>query len=86
MNKKLRSKIMEFINSEEGKVGVKTSLTFGLVGVGLLLMQTIFPSVAKAQFECFSNDDCAGDEVCHFWCKKISGVCQGDWHSQCVDA
>ena len=50
MNKNLRSKISEFINSEEGKVGVKTSLTFGLVGVGLLLMQTIFPSVAKAQF------------------------------------
>ena len=86
MNKKLRSKIMEFINSEEGKVGVKTSLTFGLVGVGLLLMQTIFPSVAKAQFECFSGDECPDDEVCHFWCKKISGVCQGDWHSRCVDA
>ena len=86
MNKKLRSKIMEFINSEEGKVGVKTSLTFGLVGVGLLLMQTIFPSVAKANFECFSNDECASDEGCVFWCEKISGVCEGDWHSQCVSS
>ena len=86
MNKNLRSKIMEFINSEEGKVGVKTSLTFGLVGVGLLLMQTIFPSVAKATFECFSGDDCADDEVCEFWCRKVSGECTGEWHSQCVDA
>ena len=86
MNKKLRSKIMEFINSEEGKVGVKTSLTFGLVGVGLLLMQTIFPSVAKANFECLNNDYCTDDEVCYFWCKKVSGICQGDWHSKCVDA
>ena len=86
MNKNLRSKISEFINSEEGKVGVKTSLTFGLVGVGLLLMQTIFPSVAKANFECLSGDECADDEVCHFWCEKISGVCQGNWYSQCVDA
>ena len=86
MNKNLRSKIMEFINSEEGKVGVKTSLTFGLVGVGLLLMQTIFPSVAKAGFECFSGDDCAGDDVCHFWCEKVSGECIGNWHSKCVDA
>lgn len=78
MNKKLRSKIMEFINSEEGKVGVKTSLTFGLVGVGLLLMQTIFPSVAKAQFKCWSNDECADDEVCAFWQDKY-----GEYRSEC---
>ena len=86
MNKNLRSKIMEFINSEEGKVGVKTSLTFGLVGVGLLLMQTIFPSAANAQFKCLSNDNCTDDEVCYFWCKKVSGECTGNWHSKCVDA
>ena len=70
---------MEFINSEEGKVGVKTSLTFGLVGVGLLLMQTIFPSVAKAQFECFSDDECADGEVCTFWQDEDIGY----WHSEC---
>ena len=79
MNKKLRSKIMEFINSEEGKVGVKTSLTFGLVGVGLLLMQTIFPSAAKAQFECFSGDECADDEVCVFWQDEYTS----EYHSEC---
>ena len=78
MNKNLRSKIMEFINSEEGKVGVKTSLTFGLVGVGLLLMQTIFPSVAKADIECWNNDECADGERCAFWQDKY-----GEYHSEC---
>ena len=82
MNKNLRSKISEFINSEEGKVGVKTSLTFGLVGVGLLLMQTIFPSVAKANFECFSNDECADGEKCAFWQDEYIG----EWHSKCVSS
>ena len=79
MNKNLRSKIMEFINSEEGKVGVKTSLTFGLVGVGLLLMQTIFPSVAKADIECWNNDECADGEECVFWQEEDTGYL----HSEC---
>ena len=86
MNKKLRSKIMEFINSEEGKVGVKTSLTFGLVGVGLLLMQTIFPSVAKAHFECLSGDECAAMKSAVFGVKRSQVFVQADWHSQCVSS
>ena len=81
---RLRSKITEFINCEEGKVGIKTSLSLGLVGGGLLLMQTIFPSAAKAHFECLSNNDCPDDEVCKFWCEKVNGVCTGKWHSKCV--
>lgn len=84
MFNKLRGKITEFINSEEGKVGVKTSLSLGLVGGGLLLMQTMFPSAAKAGFECISNDHCADDEVCYFWCEEVSGVCTGNWHSKCI--
>ena len=86
MFNRIRSKIAEFINSEEGKVGVKTSLSLGLVGGGLLLMQTMFPSTAKADFKCWNDGDCANDEVCYFWCEKVSGVCNGNWHSKCVDA
>lgn len=86
MYKRLRDKVTEFINSEEGKVGVKTSLSLGLVGGGLLLMQTMFPSTAKANFACLNNSECADDEVCEFWCEKVSGVCEGDWHSECVSA
>ena len=86
MYERLRSKIIEFINSEEGKVGVKTSLSLGLIGGGLLLMQTMFPSPAKAGFECWTNDDCADDEVCKFFCKRVSGVCTGNWYSKCISA
>lgn len=64
MYKKLRDKVTEFINSEDGKVGVKTSLSLGLVGGGLLLMQSMFPSAAKADNECWVNDDCAEGETC----------------------
>ena len=66
MFSQLRDRIIEFINSEEGRVGVKTSLSLGLVGGGLLLMQTMFPSAAKAELECFSDSDCDDDEVCDF--------------------
>ncbi len=78
MFSQLRDRIIEFINSEEGKVGVKTSLSLGLVGGSLLLMQTMFPSTAKANFECFSDSDCAGDEVCHFWKDEYDR-----WQSEC---
>ena len=83
MYERLRSKIAEFINSEEGKVGVKTSLSLGLVGGGLLLMQTMFPSTAKADFECVDDDDCTGSKVCHFWCTEYMGACTGEWNSEC---
>ncbi len=79
MYRKLREKFVEFVNSEEGKVGVKTSLSLGLVGGGILLMQTTFPSAAKAHFECFSDDDCANDEECIFWQDE-----KGAYHSECV--
>ena len=84
MYKRLRQKLVEFISSEDGKVGVKTSLSLGLVGGGILLMQTMFPSPAKAGFECFSNDECGDDEFCYFWCEEVGGVCYGNWHSKCV--
>ena len=79
MFSQLRDRIIEFINSEEGKVGVKTSLSLGLVGGGLLLMQTVFPSTAKADFECLYDSDCADDdEVCHFWQDEYDNL-----HSKC---
>ncbi len=78
MFNQLRDRIIEFINSEEGKVGVKTSLSLGLVGGGLLLMQTMFPSAAKAGYECYNDADCDDDEICHFWQDEYD-----DWHSEC---
>ncbi len=78
MFNQLRDRIIEFINSEEGKVGVKTSLSLGLVGGGLLLMQTIFPSSAKADLECLNDSFCEEDETCHFWKDEYN-----KWHSEC---
>ena len=80
MYKRLRERFVEFINSEEGKVGVKTSLSLGLVGGGVLLMQTVFPAAAEEHFLCFSDDDCANDESCRFWQDD-----QGEYHSDCFD-
>ena len=80
MYKRLRDKFVEFINSEEGKEGVKTSLSLGLVGGGILLMQTTFPATAEIHFECFDHSECAEDEVCEFWQEN-----DGTWHSQCFD-
>lgn len=78
MFEKVRSKIAEFISSEEGKVGVKTSLSVGLVGGGLLLMQTMYPYDAKAAFECFNDSECADSETCEFWQDDY-----GNWNSEC---
>ena len=41
MKKNLRGKIREYIQSEEGKVGVKTPLSLGVVAGGLLLAHAI---------------------------------------------
>ena len=79
MFKRLRERFVEFISSEEGKVGVKTSISLGLVGGSILLMQTMFPA-AEEHFECFSDDDCPDDTTCEFWQDN-----QGEYHSACVD-
>lgn len=78
MFSQLRDRIIEFINSEEGKVGVKTSLSLGLVGGGLLLMQTMFPSAAKAGYECYNDGDCDDGAKCLFWKDEYN-----EWHSEC---
>ena len=81
MYKRLLDKVVDFIKSEEGKVGVKTSLSLGLVGGGVLLMQTVFPSTANASLECLTDDDCTGDEGCYFWQDD-----DYEYHSKCIDA
>ena len=41
MKTNLRGKIREFIQSEEGKVGVKSSLTLGVAAGSILLAQAV---------------------------------------------
>jgi hypothetical protein len=48
MKTNLRGKIREFIQSEEGKVGVKTPLTLGAaVGSVLLAQAVVGPAIAN---------------------------------------
>ena len=85
MTKNLRTKINDFIFSEEGRVGVKSPLTLGFVGGGMLLAQAILPSPTEAHLVCWYDYECASDEVCHYWCEESVGTCTGIWHSECMD-
>lgn len=69
MKTNLRGKIREFIQSEEGKVGVKSPLTLGALTGSLLLAQAIVgtPPVAVAGEHCEVGGDpnqCDPDEFC----------------------
>ena len=73
MKKNLRGKIREYIQSEEGKVGVKTPLTLGVAAGGLLLAHAIVgPSVGTSHEDpgmCrdpkeIGKDECPGEHVC----------------------
>ena len=58
MKNNLRGKIREFIQSEEGKVGVKSPLTIGVAAGSLLLAQAIVGTPQAEACPCDDNDDC----------------------------
>ena len=58
MKKNLRGKIREFVQSEEGKVGVKSPLTLGAAVGSVLLAQAIVGAPRAEAWECMDNDDC----------------------------
>ena len=64
MKTNLRGKIREFVQSEEGKVGVKSSLTLGVAAGSILLAQTIVGTPKAEAWMCVNNHDCAADEKC----------------------
>ena len=58
MKTNLRGKIREFMQSEEGKVGVKSPLTLGVAAGSVLLAQVIVGAKpAEAQW-CNDDGDC----------------------------
>jgi hypothetical protein len=67
MKKNLRGKIREFVQSEEGKVGVKSPLTLGVTAGSLLLAQAVVGTPqAEAFRECWVDDDCDNaNHACH---------------------
>lgn len=90
MKKSLRGKIREYIQSEEGKVGVKTPLTLGVAAGGLLLAHAIVgPSVGTSHDDpgmCIEPkegepDPCPHEHVCsgpfyfHVMLQEHVGTC-----------
>ena len=64
MKNSLRGRIREFMQSEEGKVGVKSPLTLGVATGSILLAQTIVSTPqADAQW-CGLGVPCPDNQVC----------------------
>ena len=84
MKKNIRSKISDFLTSEEGRVGVKSPLALGAASASVLLAHAMVSPSAQAHWECYSNDDCPEGEGCVIFCDKWDvGTCIGTWHSHC---
>ena len=85
MKNNIRSKISDFLKSEEGRVGVKSPLTLGVASASVLLAQTMVTPPVQAHLTCDpGGTDCGEGEYCMVWCDKWSvGTCVGSWHSQC---
>ena len=86
MKNNIRSKISDFLKSEEGRVGAKSPLALGVASTSLLLAQAMITSSAQAHWECYPwADDCPEGEYCKYWCDGTwsLGTCYGTVHSQC---
>ena len=65
MKKNLRGKIREFVQSEEGKVGVKSPLTLGAAVGSVLLAQTIVGTTPAHAWQCTKGGgECDPGEIC----------------------
>ena len=77
MKTNFRGKIREFVQSEEGKVGVKSPLALGVATGSILLAQAIIGTTPA--LACISDDDChRADENCHgavWFCPEDGGAC-----------
>ena len=84
-NNSIRSRISDFLKSEDGRVGVKSPLALGVAGASVLLAQAIVTPPAQAHLTCTpGSDECGEDAYCMVWCDEWSvGTCIGEWHSQC---
>ncbi len=84
MKNNIRSRISDFLTSEEGYVGVKSPLALGAASASLLLAHAMVSPSAHASWDCYSNDDCSEGENCAIWCNEWHlGTCVGTWYSRC---
>ena len=87
MKHNVRSKISDFLKSEEGRVGVKSPLALGVASASLLLAQTMVTSSAHAHLECSSSKGgCPDGERCVDICDGTweKNVCMGTLHRHCL--
>ena len=94
--KNLKSKIRDFLNSEEGRVGVKTPLTLGMTAGGILLAHAVTAPKANAFDTCSNDADCRPGETCESRRFKVFGeywdptrqawipYSTWEWHDVCV--
>ncbi len=64
MKKNLRGKIREFVQSEEGKVGIKSPLTLGIATGSVLLAQAIIGTPDAAAGLCQKPEHCMEPKAC----------------------
>ena len=85
MKNNVRSKIKDFLKSEDGRVGAKSPLALGVASASVLLAQAVVTTPAQAHMECVpDSNDCGEGAYCAVWCDEWSlGSCIGEWHSQC---
>ena len=85
MKNNIRSKISDFLKSEEGRVGVKSPLALGVASASVLFAQTMVTPPVQAHLECTpGGNDCGEGAYCAVWCDQWNaGTCVGTWHSQC---
>ena len=72
MKKNLRGKIREYIQSEEGKVSVKSPLALGVAAGGLLLAHAIVGTPQAEAGWCHNTGECEGYG-------SGSYICAGPW-------
>ena len=89
MNAKIIGKINHFLKSEDGRVGLKAPLTFGIASGGLLLVQSVLsPSAYAGADECYSDAHCDPGESCKPKCTEPEkdGTCLGETIYKCVSS
>lgn len=87
--KNLKSKIRDFLDSEEGRVGVKTPLTLGVAAGGILLAYAGTAPEADAWSACSSDGDCNDGQECEERCFPVyvgNGSFECEYHHVCVAA
>ena len=85
MNAKIFDRINHFLKSEEGRVGLKTPMVFGIASGSLLLAQSVLSSSAYLD-ECQFDFDCDPGESCKTLCDGTveHGTCTGTLINKCV--